>query len=131
MPIFHFVDSKVNGVSALSKTTERKIGFKELFTQDQGKAVHHAYLKYISYMNMLYALLHDGTGKKMPELKMIDPIVEDLLSKPLPLEMRLDNVMAAKAHKWGSRVVEHGGKFITENGLEAHTFMPLFEDKAE
>ncbi|AIL12489.1 hypothetical protein IM40_01430 [Candidatus Paracaedimonas acanthamoebae] len=121
-PVVRFVESK-------QSEEKKQNGFKHFLHSDKNKAVEYAYLKYISYMNMLYALRHDEKGETMPELKIVDSALENLLVQPLSSELRLDNIMAAKAHKWGSWVMEHGKTFITENGLEAHTFTPLFADK--
>jgi len=130
LPILQFVENKTQGISALSKTSIQgdKSGFKQLLTQNKTMAIEHAYLKYISYANMFYALSHDHEGKEVPELKIVDPAVEEFLDKPLATEFRLDHIMAAKAHKWGSRVLEHGEEFITEKGLQAHIF---FQKKAK
>jgi predicted nucleic acid-binding Zn-ribbon protein len=143
-PVVRFVKSKQTAQSSsqalvaaasaaatkLPLEETKQSGFKHLLKSDQPKAIEHAYLKYISYVTMLYALRHDGEGSKMPSLKIIDSAIESLLREALPTEVRLDNVMAAKAYKWGLRVQEHGEKFIKKNGLLAHIFTPVFEDKA-
>ncbi len=147
-PVVRFVESKQDAQSiskesvpaASSAATQlplaetKQSGFKHLLNSDQdadkSKAVEHAYLKYVSYVNMLQALRYDGEGSKMPQLRILDSAVESLLREQLPTEIRLDNVMAAKAHKWGLRVQEYGEKFIQKNGLLAHIFMPIFKDKA-
>ncbi|MBL0942434.1 MAG: hypothetical protein IBJ00_06910, partial [Alphaproteobacteria bacterium] len=132
-PIYRFIKSKskIEGPSTLTarNLSSKKIEFEQLLKQNKDEAVRQAYFKYLSYMNMLYTLHYDGNGDEMPQLKIIDPSLEDHLKEPISSELRLDNVMAAKAYKWGQRVIEHGKKFIKENGLRAHTFSPLMEKK--
>ena len=137
-PVVRFVESKQKqhvsapaASAAASVADAKETGFKHLLKLGDNKAVEHAYLKYISYVNMLYALRHNGEGNEMPPLKIIDPAVESLLREVLPSEIRLDNVMAAKAYKWGQRVQQYGKEFMQQNGLLAHIFTPIFEDKAE
>lgn len=133
-PVVRFVESKLaqpsfsRGPLAPQEEVKQE-GFKHLLELNQGKAVEYAYLKYISYVNMLYALSHNGEGSEMPPLKIIDPAVESLIRDALPSEIRLDNVMAAKAYKWGQKFQKCGKEFIKQNGLEAHFFTPVFEDK--
>ncbi len=142
-PVVRFVESRQgvkstpkDSLPAASSSTSKlpvdetkQNGFKHLLKSDQNKAVEHAYLKYVSYVNMLHALRYDENGKEMPKLRILDSAVESLIREALPTEIRLDNVMAAKAHKWGLRVQEYGKDFIAQNGLLAHIFTPIFEDK--
>lgn len=123
-PIYAFVVEKAKAQS-LKKVGEKfdvRIQAVKQESPEHEALITHAFLKTISYMNMTYALTHDENGNKLPELKLIDPVLEQFIKEPLP---RLDHVMATRALKWGQRVKQHGETFINDHGLEAHIFTPV------
>lgn len=118
-PIHRFVEQKI---AAQPKAADH-VRF------EKAPDVQKAYLKYISYRNMSYALKFNGKGEVLSTtLKMIDPVLQSFLKIEISQQNRLDNVFAGKAFKWGQRVLQHGRKFIEAEGLEAHTFVTFLED---
>jgi predicted nucleic acid-binding Zn-ribbon protein len=95
----------------------RSIGhfIKEKIDQTKVKALEkktfqRAFLKYLSYSSMTYALTYDYEGKKLPLLQSTD--------KTLPFSLEV--VMAGKAYKWGKKTMQMGESFTVEqHGKEA------------
>ncbi len=106
---------------------EQKVGFEEKWKgaspKEHKELIKKSFLKTVSYMNMFYALHHDGNGGNLPEFKSVAPAMEPYLKEPFPKESRLDYVVGSKALKWAQRVHEYGQDFIDANGLRAHTFL--------
>lgn len=111
-PIYGFIESKIK--------TQLENGKKEKKVVDHKiHDIHHAFLKYVSYASMAYTLTHDHLGNKLADLLIVDPIMD---SKNMNPQLRVDLIMAAKAYKWGVRVLELGDDFIAKNALKAWVF---------
>jgi len=119
-PIYNFLRRKNEHKKAKTITSTTS---SSMAVSDAEKATK-AVLKYISYANMAMALRYDIVGTRVQPPKLVPLGFENLLKEPLTDADRLDNVLAAKAIKWGERL-QNNKEFVKAHALNAHTFAPL------